>query len=94
MNQDSTAANAARKHNIWARGLYMLLMGFILQFAGTLLFIVAVIQFVIVLVNDVPNARLASFGGSLATYLRQIAAFLSFTVDEVPFPFSDWPSRG
>jgi hypothetical protein len=31
-------------------------------------------------------------GQSLGRYLRQIVDFVSFATEEVPFPFSDWPS--
>lgn len=70
----------------------MVLMAMIYQLCGTLLFIVAVIQFVIVLINKEPNARLVTFGSSLGLYIRQIANYLTFSSNTVPFPFSDWPS--
>ena len=81
-----------RKRNIWLRGLFMLLMGFALHVSGTVLAFVAVIQFVIVLVNDTPNARLLAFGRSLGSYLRQIVNYLTFVTETMPFPFSEWPT--
>lgn len=81
-----------RRPHVWQRGLFMLLMAIVYQLCGTLLFIVAIIQFVLVLLNDVPNARLLAFGRSLGSYLKQIANYLVFASDDVPFPFSDWPS--
>lgn len=90
MNEDSVAPE--NKRNIWIRGLFMLLMGFALQVSGTVICIVTVIQFVMVLLNDTPNARLASFGRSLGRYLQQIVNFLTFATEELPFPFSDWPA--
>ncbi|MBI5626071.1 MAG: DUF4389 domain-containing protein [Nitrosomonadales bacterium] len=80
------------KRNIWMRGLLMLLMGLALHVGGTVLGVIAVIQFVIMLINDKPNARLASFGRSLARYFQQIANFLSFASEDIPFPFNDWPA--
>jgi hypothetical protein len=80
------------KRNIWMRGLFMLLMGFALHVSGTVLAFVAVIQFVIVLVNDTPNARLLAFGRSLGIYLRQIVNYLTFVTETMPFPFSEWPT--
>ena len=90
MNENADAAPGRR--NIWIRGLFMLLMALILHVAGTVLFIIAVIQFVIMLINKTPNARLVSFGRSLARYFQQIANFLTFAIEEIPFPFSDWPA--
>ncbi len=80
------------KRNIWLRGLLMLLMALALHVLGTVLFVVAVIQFVLVLLNDEPNTRLAGFGRSLGRYAQQLVGFLSFATEEVPFPFSDWPA--
>lgn len=79
------------KRNIWIRALYMLLMGFAYQVTGTLLWLVTIIQFVIMLLNDTPNDHLLAFGRSLGCYLQQIANFLSFASEEIPFPFNDWP---
>lgn len=78
------------QRNIWLRALLMLLMGIGFQLAATLLGVLAVVQFVLALVNT-PNARLSQFGRSLGQYLRQIADFVGFATEEVPFPFSDWP---
>lgn len=81
------------KRNIWIRGLFMLLMALILHVAGTVLFVIALIQFVIMLMNDTPNARLVSFGRSMAFYFRQVVEFLTFAAEEIPFPFNDWPAN-
>ena len=90
MNENSVTPTNNR--NIWLRGLFMLLMALIPHVAGTVLFIIALIQFVIMLLNDTPNERLVSFGRSLARYFQQIVNFLTFAVEEIPFPFNDWPT--
>ncbi len=82
----------AGKRNIWRRGFYMLLMAFVFQVSGTVMFVITVIQFVLALLSDTPNARLITFGRSLGRYLQQIASFLTFASEETPFPFSEWPS--
>lgn len=81
----------ANKPGIWVRGFIMLLMSFILQMAGTVLFALAILQFILALLNDKPNARLVSFGRNLACYFQQTVSFLTFASEETPFPFSDWP---
>lgn len=86
----SIESPAAR--NIWLRGLLMILLALAYQLAGTLLFFVALIQFVLVLLGDTANPRLTAFGSSLGRYQGQIARFVSFASEELPFPFSDWPS--
>jgi hypothetical protein len=51
-----------------------------------------ILPFVLALVSDGPNARLIGFGQGLGRYLAQIANFVSFATEEVPFPFSAWPT--
>lgn len=82
------------KRKIWVRGFFMLLMAFVFQVASTVVFVVTVVQFVIMLLSDTPIARLVAFGRSLGRYIEQIVNFLTFATEEVPFPFSDWPSGG
>ncbi|CAH1091688.1 DUF4389 domain-containing protein [Candidatus Nitrotoga sp. 1052] len=91
MSQDSIITTES-KRNIWVRGLYMLLMVLAYQLSGTLMFIVAIFQFLVTLINDTPNTRLLSFGRNLGRYFQQIVYFLTFASEEVPFPFNDWPS--
>ena len=89
---NETSGTTTNQRHIWIRGLFMLLMALVFHLSGTLLFIVAIIQFVLTLLNGMPNARLLSFGRHLGSYIRQIVSFLTFASDEIPFPFSDWPS--
>ncbi len=91
MNEETTAS-PENKRNIWIRGLFMLLMFLAFHVTATVLCIVAVIQFVMMLLSEEPNERLVLFGRSLGQYLRQIADFETFATEEMPFPFSDWPS--
>lgn len=81
------------RRNIWLRGLFMLLMAMIYHLSGTLLFIIAILQFLFALLNGAPNARLQAFGRSLGRYVQHIVRFLSFDTEQMPFPFSDWPSE-
>lgn len=89
----SESTDTTSKRKIWVRGFFMLLMALIYQLTGTVMFIVTILQFVLVLLNDTPNDRLVSLGRNLARYLQQIVSFLTFAAEEIPFPFSDWPSE-
>ncbi len=86
------ANTPASPHNIWVRGLYMLLMALVFHVSTTVMFVVAIIQFIVAVLNDAPNIRLKAFGSNLGLYVRQIALFLTFASEEIPFPFSDWPA--
>ena len=85
------AGTPASERNIWVRGFLMLLMAFVFQVSGTVTFVIAILQFILALVSDTPNDRLVAFGRSLALYLQQIASFLTFASEELPFPFNEWP---
>ena len=80
------------ENNIWLRGLFMILFGILYSLVGTVLVVVAVLQFILVLLGSAPNARLLSFGRSLGSYAQQIVHFQSFNTEKKPFPFSDWPT--
>jgi hypothetical protein len=88
---DTTDTTDGRR-SIWLRSLLMILMAMVSQISATLLALGAIIQFVLALLSETPNARLIAFGQSLGLYLSQIASFVSFATEEVPFPFSAWPS--
>jgi Domain of unknown function (DUF4389) len=90
MNENSEEPE--NKRNVWVRAIFMLLLALALHISGTVLFVVTVIQFLIVLLNDAPNSRLVAFGRSMGNYMRQIVNFLAFSTEEMPFPFSEWPA--
>ncbi|MBI4937708.1 MAG: DUF4389 domain-containing protein [Nitrosomonadales bacterium] len=85
---------SATRRNIWLRALFMLLMALAYHVASTVLWFVTIIQFLIALMNDKPNDRLVSFGRSIGRYLQQLANYLTFATEAIPFPFSDWPTGG
>lgn len=89
MNQAPTTCTT---RSIWLRGLLMILLAVIYQLCGTLLCFIAVIQFIIAAASDGPNLRLAAFGHALGRYIGQLVDFHSFASEDLPFPFSDWPS--
>ena len=89
---DQGTTSGSEKRNIWLRGLLMVLMGLAYQIAGTVLFFTAILQFIFTLASETPNPRLAAFGQSLGRFQSQIANFVSFASEVVPFPFTDWPT--
>lgn len=75
------------------RIVYVILFCIIFSFMDILLAFIALLQSVIAVVSGQPNEALKDFGARLGIYLKQIAEFVSFEKDEMPFPFSDWPER-
>ncbi len=92
MSDFSNNTKTKAPRSIWMRGLLMILLAMTYQLASALLCFVAIIQFVLALVNNTPNPRLMSFGRSLGRYQSQNANFVSFATEELPFPFTDWPT--
>jgi hypothetical protein len=90
--QVSSPGADERPRNIWMRGLLMVVMALAFHLASMLLGLLAVVQFVLVLVTEKPNERLSAFAQGLGQYLRQISEFVGFSTEELPFPFSDWPA--
>jgi Domain of unknown function (DUF4389) len=76
---------------LWVRALLMLLMCAAFQLAAWILVLTAVVQLAFAIFNDEPNRRLQRFGSGVGLYLTQIASFVTFATETLPFPFSDWP---
>jgi hypothetical protein len=78
--------------DIWMRGLFMLLFAFAFWIGQVILNLIALVQFIWLLVTKEPNAFLLGFGSSLAAWFSEIARFQSCATDEKPFPWRSWPS--
>jgi biopolymer transport protein ExbB/TolQ len=91
MNDSDTPLPPAR--NLWMRAVQTLVLLIALYIAMWLLCILSVVQLFAVAINDHPNEQLRAFGRALGVYMEQIGAFGSFSSDELPFPFGDWPAQ-
>lgn len=80
-----------KSRSTWLRFAYMLLFAFIFYVAKFVLLAVALLQILAALFTGEPNARLTRFGESLSQYIYQTARFLTFSSEDMPFPFADWP---
>lgn len=52
---------------------------------------IAVIQGVFVLTGSKPQPDLARFAAALSRYVGQVAAYMTWTTDQKPYPFAEWP---
>ena len=87
-------ARATETREIWKRGLFMLLVAIGFCIGHVVLNLIAVVQFLWLLLAREPNQPLLSFGRSLATWFADTARFLSCATDAKPFPWQDWPDTG
>lgn len=81
-----------KSQDTWLRLLFMVIYGAILSITTIVLSFVVVFQFLTVLFTRETQKNLLEFGASLAEYVRQIVAYLTFNSEEKPFPFGDWPA--
>jgi hypothetical protein len=80
--------------DVWMRGLFMLLFMIAFAIGQMLLNVMALAQFLWLLISRERNALLAGFGASLATWLAEIGGFLTCATDDKPFPWRPWPETG
>jgi Domain of unknown function (DUF4389) len=77
--------------NIWMHGLAMLVIMVCVGLAQSVLYALAVVQFLWMLIARERNGFLVDFGRSLGLWLAEAAWFLSGDTDEKPFPWKGWP---
>ena len=75
---------------IWMRGLMMLILAVMFGLAETVLGVLALIQFLWMLVTKEKNALLMDFGADLGNWLADVARFQSGATEDKPFPWAKW----
>ena len=76
---------------VFPRLLFMIGFGFVLYFSLWVVSAIALFQLIVILVNKDENPDLARFAKSLATYLWEVVAYVTWVREERPFPFGAWP---
>jgi len=77
----------------WKRGMFMVItciLASVALFAGS---VIVVLGFLWVLFTGEVNQQIKEAGQSIASYIYNIARYLTFNSDEKPFPLGgNWPS--
>jgi hypothetical protein len=89
MQQDQISENF-KKIETWRRIIFMLIYAFIDSMVKLLLWIVILLQLASVLISGKPNSTLLGFGRSLSSYHYHILLFLTFSTEQLAFPFAEW----
>lgn len=89
---DKPGKPAYKQDAHWLRILYNILFYVIYKLVDLVIFAILVLQIIISTFMDEPNKKLQEFGLSLSLYVKQIVAFISFSSNDKPYPFSDWPA--
>lgn len=75
---------------LWKRLIFMLIIAAMLSVAQWILMLIAVIQFIIILIDQrQPNERLADFGCMIGAWVAKAARYLSIATDAKPWPFKE-----
>jgi len=78
------------EENLFQRLIYMVIIGFMLSIARTLLLAATVIQFIILMVNQKqPNERVSGFGTDLGIWIAKAARYQTAASEVKPWPWSD-----
>ena len=60
----------------------------------TIVFVLAFVQFVVLVINGHTNDELKRFSLNLLQYLFELLAFVTFARDNLPFPIGPFPRAG
>ena len=83
--------DSERTKSVWLRGLIMLFFMVAFGLGQTILNIIAIIQFLWLLIAGETNQFLARFGTSLSKWFSEVIHFLTCANNERPFPWREWP---
>lgn len=74
---------------IWMRALHMIIFMVLFGVAETLLFFMAIFQFLWMLFTKKRNPSIAQFGDMVSQWLADVGRFQSGATDDKPFPWSE-----
>ena len=90
--KENTRENLVRR-DIWIRALYMLLFAIVYSVAEAIIVLLAIFQFVALLITGQVNELLLRFGKNLSVFMFDMLEFQTFNSEIKPFPFSPWPDE-
>ena len=89
---DQTIKENVTRESTWMRLVYMVLFAVIFNIAEFVIVVVVVVQFVFKLFTGNANETLSALGQSVAKYVYEMIAYLTFHTDDMPYPFGPWPT--
>jgi len=93
MNAQNAQNPPIARRSTWLRLLYMVLFAIVFQIVELIVAVIAIVQFASVATTGEPFGELRKLGGRSASYARDIASFLTFETDRIPFPFAPGRER-
>tara|TARA_R110002094_G_scaffold116145_1_gene111999 strand:- start:835 stop:1107 length:273 start_codon:yes stop_codon:yes gene_type:complete len=76
--------------SLWMRLASMIIIGLLMSFVQTLFWLIAVIQFIIMLFNKrEPNEQLAEFGTTMGVWMAKSIRYQTAASEVKPWPWTD-----
>jgi hypothetical protein len=91
MKNEEIKLNLSSSEN-WIRGLFVLLFVVIYGVAELVVYLIAIFQFLTLIISGKTNDAVAKFAKNLNYYVYEILEFITFNTEDKPFPFKDFPS--
>ncbi len=91
MAEQKSVLSNLKNPETWVRLIYMLIFSLLLALVKTVVWVIAALQFFVVLFTGRDNPHLRDLGQGVAKWSLQATLFLSYNSEEKPFPFADWP---
>ena len=78
------------KDNLFTRLIYMIIIAFMISFAGTIIGILALLQFIILLVNNKqPNERISALGTDVGIWVAKATRYQTCASEVKPWPWTE-----
>ena len=91
MNQSYDETATVKHESVWLRLVFIVLFAIAINIAEVALWVTVLVQFIAKAVTGKSLSALDRFGQNLASYVYEIIRFLTFRVDDMPWPFAPWP---
>lgn len=76
--------------SMWMRLISMIIIGLLLSFAQSLFWLIAIIQFIIMMANNrVPNEQLAEFGTTMGVWMAKAIRYQTAASEVKPWPWTE-----
>ncbi|SLN22383.1 DUF4389 domain-containing protein [Pseudooctadecabacter jejudonensis] len=90
---ENTSRRAPEKpieENLFSRLIYMIIIAFMISFAGSVIGLLALLQFIIMLVNQKqPNERIADLGTDVGIWVAKATRYQTGASEVKPWPWTE-----
>ena len=88
---DKEIKNRLLSKDPWIRLFLMIVFAIVNYVIQMLIWVIAAVQFIVILILGNPNKNLLHFSNGLCAFSFHIVKYLTYVEEEKPFPFTSWP---